>query len=301
MVNFYHPMQIVKANPTERGDRIEVLLRASSEQEDSQGETILKSAYADTGMRTNFQQKGYYDYNHLTDILEGQMREASGKELNDLLLKKEKAIIGFPDRSELAIGLGHEFPTSFKTQADGVYSYGYLVPSNDFVKEMIPKMKAGFAYGASVSGTCTKSDMVGSKITRLNLRKIAIAPLNDVINQDTVVFLKSKMVMLRNVIKSFTDMPLSEYSKSMHSEITEEDRLEKIERKLSLLEKIIMANPETQDAYLDEVLSDIRSKIDSEQIQLGYSPVKDALMSLWCMNDHDADYTANQFLLNYKD
>lgn len=301
-MEFIHPMKIMKTSPTERGDRIEVVLKASSEAEDSQGEIILKSAYADKNMRNDFQNTGYYDYNHVTDIIEHKMKSMKAAELNALLLEKEKAIIGFPDKSNLAIGMKDEFPTSFKLPSDGIYSYGYLIPSNEYVKEMFPKMKAGFPYGASISGQCAKEDMVGNKITKLKLRKIAIAPVDDVINKDTTVFLKSKnIVLLRNLQKSLTDNYESDYGYGMHDEATEEDRFARLEKKITLLEKVVMGNPELQDQYLDQVMEDIRIKIDSEQLQLGYSPIKDALVKIWCMDEPNADYIANQFLINYRD
>jgi hypothetical protein len=297
MINFYHPMQILKSSPTERGDRIEVLLKASSEKEDSQGETILKTAYADQKMRSDFANKGYYDYNHTTDIIESLMLKASGKELNDLMLQRERGIIGYPSK-EFAIGLKDEFPTHIFPKGqpitDGIYSHGYLFANNEFVKEMIPKMKAGFPYGASVSGNCSKSDMVGNKITRLNLKKIAIAPLNDVINDDTTVFLKSKMVLLRDIRKSieFPDNDELEYNNAM--------QLEKLEKKVSFLEKVILTNPTMQDQYLEMVLRDIKEKIESEQMEMGYSPIKQALMDVWCMDEDTSDYMANQVLLNFR-
>jgi hypothetical protein len=305
MVNFYHPMQIMKSSPTERGDRVEVLLRASSEKEDSQGETILKTAYADHRMRSDFANKGYYDYNHATDIIESLMLKANGKELNDLMLQRERGTIGYPSK-EFAIGLKDEFPNHLfpkgSNPPDGIYSHGYLFSGNDFVKEMIPKMRSGFPYGASVSGTCSKSDMVGNKITRLNLKKIAIAPLNDVINDDTTVFLKSKMVLLRNIRKSmeFPDNQGLDYDLGMHDERLEEARFQKIEKKLAFMEKIIMANPEFQDQYLEMILKDIKGKIDSQEMELGYSPVKQALMDVWCMDAETSDYMANQVLINYE-
>jgi len=304
MVNFYHPMQILKSTPTERGDRIEVLLRASSEKEDSQGETILKTAYGDKRMRNDFASKGFYDYNHSTDIIENLMLKASGKELNDLMLQRERAIVGYPSK-EFAIGMKDEFPTHLFPKGqpveDGIYSHGFLFAGNEFVKEMLPKMKAGFPYGASVSGTCSKSDMVGNKITKLNLKKIAIAPLNDVINDDTTVFLKSKMVLLRDVRKSmeFPDKAGGVYGSGMHSEIEEEGRIARLEKKIVLLEKIVMSNPEFQDQYIEGILRDIKSKIDSEEMAMGYSPIKQALMDIWCMDEETSDHMANQVLINY--
>lgn len=70
---FLHPFQILKANPEERSGAIKILVKASTEEEDKQGEIILKSAYQDPLMRKEFLNEGYFDYNHLTDIIDKEI------------------------------------------------------------------------------------------------------------------------------------------------------------------------------------------------------------------------------------
>jgi hypothetical protein len=196
-MNFIHPCQILKAEPEERTNRIKILIRASSEGQDSAGEVVLKSAFADKMMRTNFEKHGYYDWCHLTDLIDLSMAKASPAEYSSLQIAKAKAIMGYPNK----IGFKDDFPSSYPIKDDGVYSEGYLIPDNDFVIEMRKGLKAGMVYGASISGFTPKSQKVGNTIRQIELRKIALQPLNESVNKDTAVMLmKGSISTLADIV-----------------------------------------------------------------------------------------------------
>lgn len=198
MSEFIHPCQILKAEPIEEG-RVKIRIKASDESEDRVGEKVLKSAFADPSMQSNFVKDGYYDFNHLTDILDSKLAQASGSELVEIQKSRTDAIIGYPETLEL--------------QDDGVYSEGYLFAGNPFVERIRKSLSAGFkGWGASICGYTEKSNIRGKTITKINLRKIAIQPLQESINPNTSVqLLKSKGVVLLSDIdfsedpESFTD------------------------------------------------------------------------------------------------
>lgn len=264
-ISFRHPFQILKTN-TERTDRVEVLLKASAENEDTQGETILKSAFADSNMRSNFAKIGVYDYNHLSDIYEIKMLSAMGKELLEFQLLKEQSIIGYPERkTELAIGLKDEFPTSFGLTEEGVYSFGYIIPDKEISKEVIKGIKAGMPYGASVSGVARKEDVQNNTIKKITLRKIAIAPLGDVINQDTFVSLaKSKMVELNNIVKSLNGLEeLSNKQINQLSKINDS----KLESKLDAILKVLYKSDLTRRDFLEVISEEIEENLQKSYIR----------------------------------
>jgi len=289
-INFRHPFHILKAN-TERTDRVEVLLKASAENEDTQGETILKSAFADTNMRSNFAKIGVYDYNHLSDIYEIKMHSAIGKELLEFQLLKEQSIIGYPERNELAIGLKDEFPTSFGLKEEGVYSYGYIIPEKEIAKEVIKGIKAGMPYGASVSGLARKEDVQNNTIKKITLRKIAIAPLGDVINQETFVNLaKSKMVELRNVVKSLSQIP--EIIGEQREFVTIGNQFNSgIEKKLDTILKVLYKSDITRREFLEVISDEIEEKLTKSYMN---NPVglSDYLSSFYSIPTEIADKIA---------
>lgn len=135
---FLHPFQILKASPEDRTGAIKILVKASSERRDKQGEVILKSAYADMNMRSQFTSQGYFDYNHLTDLIDKEIRDLkkegtlTGTVLVALQDAKTKAIIGGPEQ----IGLKDDFPTSLGIKEDGLYIQGRLIPGNSFAEEI---------------------------------------------------------------------------------------------------------------------------------------------------------------------
>lgn len=260
-VSFTHPFRILKTNTERTDNRVEVILKASAENEDTQGETILKSAFADASMRRNFAKVGVYDYNHLSDIYEIKMLGAKGKELLDFQLLKEQSIIGYPEREpQLALGLKDEFPTSFGLTEDGVYSYGFIIPEKEIAKEVIKGIKAGMPYGASVSGVAKKEDVQNNTIKRITLRKIAIAPIGDVINQETFVTLaKSKLVELRNVVKSLNSAGVGEETTFM--KIGGNFNASIVEQKLDAILRTLYKADVTRRDFLEVISEEIEENL----------------------------------------
>lgn len=187
---FLHPFNILKASPEERTGAIKILVKASSEREDRQGEIILKSAYADKEMQEAFKTQGYFDYNHLTDHIDKEIRDLksngnlTGSKLVELQKAKTEAIIGSPTQ----IGFKDDFASNLGIKEDGLYILGSLFPGNKFAEEIRKGLQAGFnGWGASVSGFARPQDYSGKTIRKILLKKCAIAPLQEVINPDTSV------------------------------------------------------------------------------------------------------------------
>ena len=292
-VTFYHPFKILKANPLD--NRVEVLLKASAESKDTQGETILKSAFADRSMRDTFSKIGIYDYNHLSDIYELKMRTATGKEILEFQLLKEQSIIGYPDRSDLAIGLKDEFPTSFDLKDEGVYSYGYIIPEKEIAKEVIKGIQSGMPYGASVSGTAKKEDVSNGTIKKITLKKIAIAPLGEVINQDTYVSLaKSKLIELSNVVKSLTSDLTEELSAQ---EIISGINSDKLNKKLDVILKVLYKTDKSK--YLDVMSEDLDSIVKKSGLS-GLEGMRDSIseyiQSVYLLDEHSANIIAERIM-----
>ncbi|NBU99746.1 MAG: hypothetical protein EBS19_16310, partial [Spirochaetia bacterium] len=240
--------------------------------------------------RSNFAKIGVYDYNHLSDIYEIKMLSAMGKELLEFQLLKEQSIIGYPERkTELAIGLKDEFPTSFGLTEEGVYSYGYIIPDKEISKEVIKGIKAGMPYGASVSGVARKEDVQNNTIKKITLRKIAIAPLGDVINQDTFVSLaKSKMVELNNIVKSLNGLEeLSNKQINQLSMINDS----KLESKLDAILKVLYKSDLTRRDFLEVISEEIEENLQKSYIRdpLGLS---DYLVSKYSIPSSVADKIA---------
>lgn len=275
---FLHPFQICKATPEDRTGAIKILVRASSEQEDRQGEIILKSAYADPAMRADFTKTGYLDYNHLTDHIDREIREKkkSGELTSSLLVDLQKAkasaIIGAPEQ----IGLKDDFPAHYGLQNDGVYILGRLFPRNAFAEEIRKGLEAGFqGWGASVSGFARPEDLQGKTIKKIFLRKCALAPLAEVINPDTSVQLIKGAIMLRDLEKSLIDGTLSA------AEVLdiENDRIARLETKVNFLSRLIQFSPNLQDQYLDLIFSDISIRVKNGNMDLRSSTIRNLLFT----------------------
>ncbi|MCG6170235.1 hypothetical protein [Leptospira sanjuanensis] len=294
---FLHPFQILKATPEDRTGAIKILVKASTEREDRQGETILKSAYADQEMRKDFCEQGYFDYNHLTDYIEKEIstlkREGklTGSLLVDLEKSKTEAIIGSPEQ----IGLRDDFPQHLGIKDEGLYIQGRLFPGNKFAEEIRKGLQAGFnGWGASVSGRARPQDFNGKTIRKLFLKKCAIAPLAEVINPDTSVQLLKGAVFLKDIEKSM--------SSSMQSdlEILEEpefDRFVKIERTIAFLTKLIQSDPAIHDRYINLIFSDFENRIKNLEQELRSSWVKSILANEYYIEGDDLESLSDLLFL----
>ncbi|TGM04852.1 hypothetical protein EHQ76_07360 [Leptospira barantonii] len=285
---FLHPCNILKASPEDRTGAIKILVKASSENEDRQGEVILKSAYADTGMRNAFLHQGYFDYNHLTDHIDKEIRElkATGKltgtVLVDLQKAKTEAIIGSPE----IIGFKDDFPQSLGIKDDGLYIQGRLFPGNKFAEEIRKGLQAGFTgWGASVSGFARPQDYSGKTIRKILLNKCALAPLQEVINPETSVQLLKGAILLRNIEKSES---LVDKDHAIQQVIIDEDRLLKIERRLDFFSKLFQSDPAAQDRYVDLIFSDITNRIKQDE-EIRSAWVRSVLSSEYAIDGEDLE------------
>ncbi|WP_061235185.1 hypothetical protein [Leptospira weilii] len=283
---FLHPFHILKASPEERSGAIKILVKASSEREDRQGEIILKSAYADQEMRDAFLQHGYLDYNHLTDHIDKEIRDLkssgklTGSVLVDLQKAKTEAIIGSPEQ----IGFKEDFPSNLGIKDDGLYILGRLFPGNKFAEEIRKGLQAGFnGWGASVSGFARPQDYSGKTIRKILLKKCAIAPLQEVINPDTVVQL-------------LKDLEKSEILPTTPQVVFDEDRLSRIERRLDFFSKIFQSDPDAQDRYVDLIYSDIANRITKDE-EIRSAWVRSILQNEFCVEGQDLENLADMIFL----
>lgn len=269
-MNFHHPLAILKATPEERTGRIKIFLRASSDKEDSVGEVVLKSAFADGAMRNEFIRTGYFDWNHLTDIIDIKCRDAHPSDLTNLQIAKAKAIIGKPE----AIGFKDDFPRSMGITEEGLFCSGYLIAENEFSVEIRKGLEAGVPYGASISGYARREDKIGNTIKKIQLRKIAIQPLQESVNQDTAVSLmKSSFPSLTNLINKGFDMT---EASNPTEDLSMDSRLQIIEGQLQfLMRHLLNSNP----AIIADEIAEIMRE-DVEIVNPKFKRVDDLLCKL---------------------
>ncbi|PJZ29089.1 hypothetical protein [Leptospira kmetyi] len=286
---FLHPCNILKASPEHRTGAIKILVKASSENEDRQGEIILKSAYEDRGMRDAFLHQGYFDYNHLTDHIDKEIRDLknngklTGSVLVDLQKSKTEAIIGAPEQ----IGFKEDFPTSLGIKDDGLYILGRLFPGNKFAEEIRKGLQAGFnGWGASVSGFARPQDYSGKTIRKILLNKCALAPLQEVINPETSVQLLKGAILLRDIEKS--DLTSTNIS-VIPQGVIDEDRLLRIERRLDFFSRLFQSDPSAQDRYVDLIFSDITNRIKTQEQEIRSAWVRSVLSNDYCIDGDDLE------------
>lgn len=273
---FIHPAQILKADAD--GHRIRILIKASSEAEDRDGEVILKTALSEPRMRASFAREGYYDYNHLTDLLDAKMRGAVGPELVDLQKAKAEAIIGFPDPTNALF-----------TKDDGVYSEGFLFGENRFVQEITKGLRAGWdGWAASISGFALPSGVEGRTIKSMTLRKIAIAPRAEAINPETsVTLLKSDVCYLRDIYKSQSAETLPPLADSPQSA-----RLAGLERKLDL----VLGHLHRSTEFLDHVALDVQKALGARTLEAEPGAVARYLTDAFAFPAPEAQRAAGRLL-----
>ncbi|TGJ99847.1 hypothetical protein EHO57_13890 [Leptospira langatensis] len=298
---FLHPLQILKASPVERTGAIEILVRASSEKEDRQGETILKSAYADPLMRQDLCKSGYMDYNHLTDLIEKYIQKNKATinpiELTSLQHAKTKAIIG--GISEC--GFKDDFSSSLGLKDDGFYLKSQLFPDNEFVKEIRKGLAAGWhGWGASVSGFARPQDVQGKTIKKIRIRKCALAPLDEVVNQDTEVQLIKGTIMLRDFQKSLlavsTDSKVDPTIPDVSYEIREQ--LYDVQRKIESFGKLMMLIPEFSDQIIQSIFSDILARVKNGKLENRSADVRDYLKWSYGFSGDQLDQLTDAIFLN---
>ncbi|EMO54752.1 hypothetical protein [Leptospira noguchii] len=297
---FLHPFQILKANPEERSGAIKILVKASTEEEDKQGEIILKSAYQDPLMRKEFLNEGYFDYNHLTDIIDKEIsllksqNQMIASRLVELQKSKVIAIIGGAEQ----IGYKDDFPTYLQIKDEGLYILGNLFPENTFVEEIRKGLQAGFhGWGASVSGYARPIDKQGNKIRKIKLKKCAIAPLQEVYNPNTSVQLLKGAVFLKDLEKE-TSPKIEELENQLQKPNEEiEERILKMERKLQFFTKIIELDPNIQERFLKTIFSDISSRFKNKEKNFGSIVLKSILSEEYLLEGEELETLSDLLFL----
>ena len=295
---FTHPFEVMKANFSQREGKTDILIKASSEMRDRQGETILKSAYIDKGMQQEFLSDNYIDWNHLTDYYDALLPNAKPEQINGLMIEKEKAIIGRATQ----IGFKQDFPSEMNLEPDKLYARGYLINDNGYVQQMLPKLKAGFdAYAASVMGHVDKAHKSNGIISHVKLKKIALAPRMDVMNPDTSVSLvKGKMIhSLTQILKGVTDTKLLKNIGVMNEiEDTQLDsqilqQIQMLSRKVDLL----FSNMKSQPDFYTGMVGDLTEQIESRVLPVTYEAIKQILMEKYCCSDEEASEMAQKYIV----
>ena len=279
-MKFYQECQLIKAEPLNNGS-VEVTLKISTEKKDKQNEVVLKSAFAKKQTIDNFIKEGIYDYNHLTDILEEKCLSATGSELVELQLQKSRAIIGSPYKDERGLYV----------QEDGVYSKGKLIPDNEFSVQIIKGLRAGLSYGASISGLALKSAN-NSVIDNIMLKKVAIQPLQESINNDTYIQLaKSNIFSLDKIIKG-EYLPYNTSRETIQPVIKSTESL--LERKVNMMYNWFLEFPEVQE----KISQDIVARLQSKSLPMEYEPILTHCINEYSMPELGAKTLANGILLN---
>ncbi len=272
---FHQACEIVKAEPQK--DSLRVIIRASTDTKDRQDEVVLKSAFSQPEMIRQFGREGYYDYNHLTDLYDQHMRKAGPAEWAEIQLQKTKAIIGYPDQSQ-----------PIEVRSDGVYSVGYLIPGNEFVKEIRKGLESGWGgWGASISGTAHSSNVENGKIKAITLRKIAICPLQEAINPDTSVSL-AKSFALTDVLQGRVE------KSSLVEDVIPQTLADVDSRRLRILWDAYM----NSDRFIDLVASELVAAINAGLLRIEFDEIANFLGQRFAIDPADARDVSNKILRN---
>ena len=293
---FTHPFEVMKASFSQREGKTDILIKASSEMRDRQGETILKSAYLDKAMQSEFLSDNYIDWNHLTDYYDALLPNAKPEQINQLMIEKEKAIIGRATQ----IGFKDDFPSEMSLEPDKLYCRGYLINDNGYVQQMLPKLKAGFeAYAASVMGHVDKAHKSNGVISHVKLKKIALAPRMDVMNPDTsVTLVKGKIVhSLTKILKGFTDRNYSANNIDMDADLAVDNeilsKVEMLQRKVDLLYGHLTSQPD----FYTNMVGDLTEQIESRVLPVTYEAIKQILMEKYCCSEMEAADMAQKYIV----
>ncbi|MEQ9363403.1 MAG: hypothetical protein RIF32_04125 [Leptospirales bacterium] len=304
-LQFLHPAQLVPLakSDVDRMGRKPVMLRASSEAEDRQGETVLKSCFADAKpMLRQFEKSGYWDWNHETDIYEREIREiilnkGTAAEIAQLQAKKHEAIIGQP----LQCGMRDDFPVEDGLKDEGFYCKGFLYDDNAHAQTITRNLESGATiYGASISAHAPRSAIEGGRIKSLTLRKIAIQPRLDSVNQDTWVKLtKATLLSDAATIEKAdyaSDAPVDGHYEYIREHLGELHMyVRRIESRQLAHSRLILSIPKVQDAIADEISRAIKAK----ELRLGSEEIRRYLSDAYDFAPSHASDLADYILIKY--
>lgn len=256
-------IEVIKSNKYEDP---EIIIRASTDKLDRQGEIVLKSAFNDQSMQTEFRKEGFYDYNHITDSIESEIKKASGSELVNLHESRLEGIVGYPNRND----------SGLYTKQDGVYSEGKLLSKTKFGSKIIEFLRSGFgSVGASISGFVNDEDIKDGKIFKVHLRKIALQPTIDSINNET--FAKFKSVYGGIITPNMGTDEVSKVIEDSNHEQEEMERLEEILCKVDFLYDFIT----NSDLFKNQLAKDIQFNFANANRQIDPNELIQFLTEMW--------------------
>lgn len=168
---FVHDVELVEVTKTTDSNRLEVLIKATTDAVDRDRERFLVTAWTHPDDLAYFYTKGRVDYNHQSRL---------GKTESE----RQRAIIGEPK------------PGESYTEDGAFFCPAFLYPENTYVRDLVPALKANSTrFGASVGGGAfppaeiTKSRYGPGVFDRAILDHIAICPLHEARNDETMVTL----------------------------------------------------------------------------------------------------------------
>lgn len=305
-MEFRHITKIHKAD-FGRDGKTRIIIKASSEVQDREGDTILQESYRDKSMQAEFIRDGFFDWQHMTDYYEAVMKSAKPSEVNSLMIEREKAIIGRPTE----IGFKDDFPSEYCLESGKLYTRGYLLNENQYVAEVLSKLRAGYdAYAASVMGEAVRvHKAAGAMINKVRLKKIALAQRSDVMNPDTSVsLLKAKKLHTLNQILKGGLLQKSGFGKiePMEHELEEQSLIQQIEELTARLARLegmtgmhhsyIMEQPD----FYNGMAADLGSQVESQAVPIGYEAVKDMLMEKYYCPEDVAKSLAENYVIELK-
>ncbi|HNF27095.1 MAG TPA: hypothetical protein PKV80_21660 [Leptospiraceae bacterium] len=301
-MEFRHLSTICKADFNGRDGKTQILIKASSEFKDREGDTILQDAYRDKSMQQEFIRDGILDWQHMTDYYDAILKSAPPAEINTLMREREKAVIGRPTE----IGFKDDFPSEYNLESGKLYARGYLINENEYVQEIIKKLRAGYdGLAASVMGDVDRVHKANGVISKVKLKKIALAQRLDVMNPDTSVSLIKgrKILDLSRIAKGLIHKSNGYKIESMEEEFEEqalnqriaelEARLEAMEGKLGMAHSYIMNQPDFYSGMVD----DLNESVSGAVVPIGYENIKSILTDKYYCPDDLASTLAQNYIV----
>lgn len=262
--SFVKSGQIVDSK--EVGNRLKVFIKFNSEIRDRENDLFLKSAWTNEEDAAEFAEKGYYDYNHISVLKPNASMTPA--QIAESELQRLKALIGKPDPDP-------KRAVYWSNVENGPMSEGYLDGENEYVKQIKSLSKAGYVFEASAAGGvyAPSQDTVsqyGEKTwDRARIQHIAICPLQEAINPETFVLLKSSIAQGMGIIMNVKEEPAAVQAGAVIPEQTA------VIQKPTAIQEFILSSPE----FAKHVGTGIVSEIQKGSLQLSYEPIKEHFLS----------------------
>lgn len=280
--SFVKSGQIVDSK--EVGNRLKVFIKFNSEIRDREGDLFLKSAWMNDEDSAEFAEKGYYDYNHGSSMKPN--KSMTPAQIIESELFRLKSIIGKPDPDPKKAVYWSEVE-------NGPMSEGYLDGENEFVKQIKSLTKAGYVFEASAAGgVYAPSEETVSKFgertwDRAKIQHIAICPLQEAINSETYVMLKSAIAEQLGINMN-KELQKPEQSVSAPAPVT-------VIQKPSAVQEFVLSSPDFAKHVFEGIVGEIRKG----SLPLRYEPIKEYLL-MREIPESDAQECAESVIAKYK-